>query len=141
MSSRAIYVDTSAYLTVLLHEKGYEKIQSRLAKHPLCASLVMFIEAERNVIRLARERILVQEDYLAALHRIKTDIELFLVLDLNFETAMFGQFPTVHLPRTMDLIHLRAAQFFAREMGLEGFLSKDQSQLRAAEELGLPVIR
>jgi len=140
MSKKAIYVDTSVYLTVLLGEPGCDQFLEKMAGHRLCTSVVMFIEAERNIIRLAREKILKDDEHLGVLQRVRQDVELFMVSDLTLDTAYFGQFPMVTLPKTMDLIHLRAAKFFDDEIGIEGFLSNDKNQLRAAEELGLSII-
>lgn len=135
-----VYLDTSAYLAILLDERPGEALRKRLGSAPLAASVLMFVEAERNIVRLAREGHIEEEDFVVLQDRIRGDVERFLVLDLSLETIDWGRFPTVTLPRTADLVHLRAALYFMRENKFAGFCSLDKAQLQAAREMGIPLL-
>src|SRR5688572_29218289 len=49
------YVDTSAYLCILLGEAGWESLSKELAGGEMLASVLLLLEAHRNLIRLTRE--------------------------------------------------------------------------------------
>lgn len=133
-----VYLDTSAYLGVLLHEKGGEEIRKFLADKPLCSSTLLILEAERNLVRLSREKILKPELYELAIEQLKKDREVFLLRELTVDLCLTGTFPPVRTPRSIDLAHLRTARWFLENGGLERFLTLDINQKKAAQEFGLP---
>lgn len=139
MKPRA-YVDTSSYLTVLLGEKQAMATRKRLAGHVLCSSTLLLVEAERNLVRLAREHLLTVEQFQRAMDQLKADRELFILRDVTIDLTLTGKFPLVRIPRSLDLIHLRTACWFAaEEEGLHRFETLDDAQAAAAKEMGLPV--
>ena len=52
---RRLYVDTSAYLCILLAEEGAERLSAESAGAELLSSVLLVLEARRNLIRLARD--------------------------------------------------------------------------------------
>lgn len=134
-----IYLDTSAYLGILLHEKGGEEIRKFLTDKPLCSSTLLILEAERNLIRMNREGILEADGCAVALTKLKEDAELFLLKDLSLDLCLTSLFPAVQIPRSSDLVHLRTARWFQDHGGLEAFLTLDVKQRRVAQEFGLPI--
>lgn len=139
---RLAYVDTSAYLAVLLGEAESAAVRKRLSGYSLCSSTLLLIECERNLITMARERLLSVKEFERAMARLRSDAELFVLRDLTPDLCLTGDFPAVHAPRSSDLVHLRTARWFALQPeGLARFESLDTAQMAAAEELGLPVSR
>jgi hypothetical protein len=139
MKPRA-YVDTSSYLAILLGEKEAAGARKRLAGHILCSSTLLLVEAERNLVRLAREHLLSVEQFQQAMDQLRTDRELFILRDFTIDLTLTGKFPLVRIPRSLDLIHLRTACWFAgEEEGLQRFETLDDAQAAAALEMGLPV--
>ena len=67
------YLDTSAYLAILLGERPAKGPTNILAKRRLCTSVLLLVEEERNFIRLSRERQLSTDDYHACMERLNTD--------------------------------------------------------------------
>ncbi len=134
-----IYVDTSVYLNVLLAEPGHEILLGHLRDATPCTSSLLFLEAKRSIVRLARAGSLGAEAAGVALHRVDLDIESFEVRELTLELCAKGEFPALSLPRSLDLAHLRTALWFQRESSIDAFLSLDGAQRTAAKELGLPV--
>ena len=135
-----IYLDSSAYLCVLLGEKQSEKIEKLLQGKALCSSSFLVLEVERNLVRLSREKVISEKDFSKLHARLKSDVELFLFKDLDFDLSLSGVFPAVKTPRSSDLVHLRTALWFMNQERLGGFLTLDQHQLEAAMEMKLPVI-
>lgn len=138
--SERVYLDTSVYLGILLGESSAKPFQKEISGETLCSSVLLLIEAERNLVRMSREGILKEDRYGIAQDRLKKDRELFLLRDLTTDLCLTGIFPPVRIPKTSDLIHLRTAQWFAEVGGLRLFLTLDQNQKKAALELGLPVL-
>lgn len=62
MSGARYYVDTSAYLAVLLGEEGSASLAAELRGGQLLSSSLLVLEAHRNLVRLSREGILSAED-------------------------------------------------------------------------------
>ena len=52
-----IYIDTSVYLCLLLGEKLSSQIEKSLQDQALCSCSILALEAERNLVRLSREKI------------------------------------------------------------------------------------
>jgi hypothetical protein len=136
---RRIYLDTSAYLCLILSEKGSEAIVGESTGAALMSSVLLVLEARRNLVRLAREGTLSPESYQACLERVDQDIEHFALRDLTLDLCVSSGMPVISTPRSLDLVHLRTALWFHSERKLDRFLTVDQAQALAARELGLPV--
>ena len=50
-----MYLDTSAYLCILLAEEGAEPLSEETAGAELLSSVLLVLEARRHLIRLARK--------------------------------------------------------------------------------------
>lgn len=138
---RFAYVDTSAYLAVLLGEEEASAVRKRLAGYALCSSTFLLLEAERNLVRLSREGLLTVREFERAAGRLRQDRELFVLRDLTPDLCLGGGFPAVRMPRSADLVHLRTAAWFASQpAGLARFETLDTGQAAAAMEMGLPVL-
>lgn len=137
MEENKVYLDTSAYLSVLLKENPWRTLQQHLKKSSYLTSCVLFLEAHRTLVRLSREGLLTEEDYDILLKRLHHDQDLFAIRDLTLDLCSETSFPAVSLPKTLDLIHLRTALWWKKKEGDLIFLTLDQKQRRAAEELGL----
>ncbi|MBI2377800.1 MAG: PIN domain-containing protein [Deltaproteobacteria bacterium] len=133
------YIDTSAYLAVLLGEREGAPLVTMLDGAELLTSALLALETHRNLVRLTREGALSSEQFLAALARLDDDLEQFAIRDLDLELCLDRSMPIVSTPRSLDLAHLRTALWFHRQSPLTKFVSVDRSQLRSAAELGLPV--
>lgn len=135
-----IYLDTSAYLCILLGEEQSQTLSKKIQRKELCSSSFLFLEAERNLIRLSREKVISISDSSLALQRLKSDQALFVVRDFTLELALTSEYPPLRTPRSSDLLHLRTAKWFHQNGGLEHFVTLDQNQKMAALELNLPVM-
>ena len=133
-----MYVDTSAYLCVLLAEDGWERLSDETAGAELLSSVLLVLEAKRNLIRLAREGTLKPEHYKACMDRVEADMRLFVLRDLTLELCESNTLPALATPRSLDLAHLRTALWFHADERIERFVTLDGSQQQAAKELGLP---
>lgn len=132
------YVDTSAYLAILLAETSSTALVRELAGAQLLTSSLLALEAHRNLVRLSREGSLSPRDLQAALTRLETDLEQFAVRDLSLELCRGRVMPVVSTPRTLDLAHLVTAVWFHEQQPLDRFVSLDARQNQAARELRLP---
>ena len=132
------YVDTSAWLAILLRQGDWEEIAAELEGGQLLSSVLLVIEAERNLIRHARSGEIRPIDLQDALDRLREDVDLFQLRDLTLDLCVAGAMPPVSTPRTLDLVHLRTALWFHRAAPLDRFVSLDAAQVLAARELGLP---
>lgn len=139
MPESIIYLDTSAYLNVLLKEPGHQEINKKLKSNALCSSTLLLIEAERSLVRLSRQGDLSLKNYESSMSHLRQDVEIFLLRDLTEDLCLKPQFPAVRLPRSNDLVHLRTALWFQNHYDLRTFVSCDEKQIKAAEEMGLPV--
>jgi hypothetical protein len=136
---RRLYFDTSAYLCVLLGEEGSQAIAKATTGAALLSSVLLVLETKRNLVRLTREGTLSAAEYKACLDRLDTDQSLFLLRDLTLDLCQSNVLPAVATPRSLDLAHLRTAMWFHAEDPIDRFVTKDEAQAEAAEELGLPV--
>lgn len=137
---RFVYIDTSAYLVVLLREKQATDVRKRISDYSLCSSTLLLLEAERNLVQLRREKLLGLKDFEQAWARLKRDRELLVLRDFTPDLCLTGAFPAVRTPRSSDLAHLRTAMWFAAlPDGLARFVTEDVAQAAAATEIGLPV--
>lgn len=136
---RRLYVDTSAYLCMLLAEEGWEALSKETDGAELLSSVLLVLEARRNLIRLAREGTLKPELYKACIDRVEKDTSLFVLRDLTLDLCQSSLLPAVTTPRSLDLAHLRSALWFDAGERIDRFITLDASQEEAARELGLPV--
>jgi hypothetical protein len=136
---RRLYIDTSAYLCVLLGEEGAERLSAEFDGAELLSSVLLVLEARRNLIRLARESVLQPRDYQICMDRIDQDVALFVLRDVTLDLCASNLMPAVATPRSVDLAHLRTALWFAAGEKIDRFVTLDSAQEAAARELGLPV--
>ncbi len=137
-SRRRLYLDTSAYLAILLRESGWERLSAETEGAELATSALLLVEARRTVTRLAREGRLTADQYHACLGRMDEDEDVFVIRDVTPDLCRAAPMPAVVTPRSLDLVHLRSALWFASESGLDQFVTLDATQRLAAIELGLP---
>jgi hypothetical protein len=133
------YVDTSAYLCILLGESGHEALRRELAGGELLSSVLLVLETGRSLVRLSREGLLDTADFHKCFTRLEEDIRQFLLRDLTLDLCAARTMPAVSSPRSLDLAHLRTALWFHQQAKLTRFVSLDGEQEGAARELGLPV--
>ena len=136
---RRLYLDTSAYLCILLAEEGAERLSEETAGAELLSSVLLVLEARRNLIRLAREGTLKAEQYKTCMDRVEEDTDLFVLRDLTLDLCASNLLPAIATPRSLDLGHLRTALWFHAAERIERFVTLNASQAQAAKELGLPV--
>lgn len=134
-----MYVDTSAYLCILLGEDGSERLSEETADAELLSSVLLLLEAKRNLVRLAREGALTPDRYKTCLDRVDQDMALFELRDLTRDLCDSNIVPAITTPRSLDLVHLRTALWFHASMPIARFMTMDAAQEQAAKELGLPV--
>jgi hypothetical protein len=136
--ARRLYVDTSAYLCVLLGEEGSADLVAEMRGAQLLSSVLLVLETTRNLVRLSREGALPPRDLQASLERVREDREQFLLRDLTSDLCLGTTMPIVTTPRTGDLAHLRTALWWHEQEPLDRFVTLDPPQALAARELGLP---
>jgi predicted nucleic acid-binding protein len=136
---RRLYLDTSAYLCMLLAEEGWERLSKETDGAELLSSVLLILEARRNLIRLAREGALKPELYKTCIERVQQDTGLLVLRDLTLDLCQSSLLPAVTTPRSLDLVHLRSALWFHAGERIDRFVTLDGSQEEAARELGLPV--
>jgi len=136
---RRLYLDTSAYLCVLLAEDGARRLSAETAGAELLSSVLLVLEARRNLVRLARDGTLTAVQYKACMDRVEEDTELFVLRDLTLDLCASNLLPAVATPRSLDLAHLRTALWFHATEPIDRFVTMDAAQAQAARELGLPV--
>jgi hypothetical protein len=136
---RRIYLDSSAYLCILLGEKGWERLSDETAGAERMSSVLLVLETRRTLTRLARERTVKPAQFQACVDRLDSDADSFVLRDLTADLCASNVFPAVATPRSLDLAHLRTALWFHATTPLDRFVTLDGSQQQAAKELGLPV--
>ena len=136
---RRVYLDSSAYLCILLGENGWERLSDATAGAERLSSVLLLLESRRNLTRLAREGTLNPAQFQSCVERLDSDADSFLLRDLTVELCAANVFPAVGTPRSLDLAHLRTALWFHAATPLDRFVTLDGSQQQAARELGLPV--
>ncbi len=139
MAGERYYVDTSAYLCVLLGETGWQKLAAELDGAELLSSVLLVLESERTLVHLSRAGRLTPTELQDSLDRLDRDLDHFALRDLTFELCRGRVMPIVSTPRSLDLAHLRTAAWFHQRQALTRFVSLDAPQNQAARELGLPV--
>ena len=134
-----VYLDTSAYLCVLLAQSGSDRLVRETRGAELLSSVILVLETRRNLVRLAREGRLRPEQYKVCIDRLERDAAVFVLRDLTLDLCQSNALPAVATPRSLDLVHLRTALWFQATTTLNRFITMDTSQEQAARELGLPV--
>ncbi len=137
--ARRFYVDTSAYLCILLGENGYDALRRELAGAELLSSVLLMLEARRNLVRLSRERLLTAAEFHTCTSALESDMQQFLLRNLTLDLCNCTTMPVVSTPRSLDLAHLRTALWFNDQEKLTRFVSLDEELALSASELGLPV--
>lgn len=136
---RRLYLDTSAYLCILLAEDGWERLSEDTAGAELLSSVLLVLEAKRNLVRLAREGALTPEQYKVCMDRVGDDTQVLVLRDLTLDLCASNLLPAIATPRSLDLAHIRTALWFHAAEPITRFVTMDVSQREAARELGLPV--
>ena len=136
---RRLYLDTSAYLCILLAEESSERVSEETAGAELLSSVLLVLETRRNLIRLAREGTLTAEQFKTCMDRAEADASQFVLRDLTLDLCESNILPAVATPRSLDLAHLRTALWFHNAEAIDRFVTLDELQEHAAKELGLPV--
>ena len=137
--TRRLYLDTSAYMCILLGEAGHKRLGRELAEAGLLSSTLLVLETYRNLVRLSREGLLTAADFKACTRALQEDMELFQLRDLTLDLCAARSMPVLSTPRSLDLAHLRTALWFHEQERLTRFVSLDEGQILAAAEIGLPV--
>ena len=135
---RRVYIDTSAYLSLLLDEPEAARIADATDGAACLSSVLLVLETRRNLIRFARQGTLDASKYEACLARVTADLEVFELRDLTLELCTSLAMPAVATPRSLDLAHLQTALWFHAAEPLDAFLTGDMVLAQAARELGLP---
>ena len=136
---RRLYLDTSAYLCVLLGESGGERIAAATDGAELVSSGLLVLEAKRNLVRLARSGLLTAAQFQTCSDRLEEDTERFLFRDLTLDICQSSLLPAILTPRSLDLVHLRTALWFHASDPIDRFVTTDPVQEQSARELGLPI--
>jgi PIN domain nuclease of toxin-antitoxin system len=136
---KRLYMDTSAYLCILLGETGHERLIRETTGAELLSSVVLALEAGRNLVRLSREGILTPADFQRCVSVLSDNMQQFVLRDLTLDLCNSMAMPAVSTPRSLDLAHLRTALWFHQQAKLSRFVTLDESQRMAARQLGLPV--
>ena len=134
-----IYLDTSAYLCLLLGEDGWEAIADATDGAELLSSVLLVLESRRNLIRLARDGALTAAHYKKCMQRVDEDTARFVLRDLTLDLCASNLLPAIATPRSLDLAHLRTALWFHAAGPVERFVTMDRDQRQAAQEMGLAV--
>jgi len=135
---RRLYLDTSAYLCILLGDAGAQRLADETAGAELFSSVLLVLESRRNLTRLAREAVLTPAQYDRCQARVTEDIELFILRDFTLDMCEAVPMPAVATPRSLGLAHLRTAAWFHAQTPLSKFVTLDAAQAQAARELNLP---
>jgi hypothetical protein len=134
-----VYIDTSAYLCILLAEEGSDRLCNETDGAGLLSSVLLVLETKRNLVRLAREGTLKPDQYKVCMDRLEEDKSLLVLRDLTLDLCESNVLPAIATPRSLDLAHLRTALWFHATEPIDRFVTMDDSQQEAARELGLPV--
>jgi hypothetical protein len=124
---------------MLLGEEGAARLSDETDGAELLSSVLLVLEAKRNLIRLARDGTLSASAYGSCMSRLERDVELFVLRDLTLDLCVSNQVPAVVTPRSLDLAHLRTARWFHAAEPITRFVTMDVSQAQAAKELDLPL--
>jgi len=135
---RRVYLDTSAYLSLLLDEPNAADVAGVTDGAICLSSVLLVLEARRNLVRFARQGALDPGSYETCLARIVADVQVFELRDLTLDLCASLTMPAVATPRSLDLAHLQTALWFHAEEPLDAFVTVDTALAQAAREVGLP---
>jgi hypothetical protein len=139
MARARFYVDTSAYLCLLLGEPGAARLEAELRDGDLVSSVLLVFESDRALVHLSRTGRLTAVDAQRSFDGLLHQMQDFTLRDMTIDLCVSRVIPLVSTPRSLDLIHLRTALWFHQREPLNRFVSLDAAQNQAARELGLPV--
>jgi hypothetical protein len=137
--NKRLYIDTSAYLCILLGETGHEDLRRELSGAEVASSVLLVLEASRNLVRLSRENYLSPAEFQECMSALESDMQQFLLRDFTLDLCGISAMPAVSTPRSLGLAHLSTAVWFHQQEPLTRFVSLDEAQRLSARELGLPV--
>ena len=129
MSGRAAYLDTSAFLKLVVEEPESSPLQRHLARFPERVSATL--------LRAEAVRALRRSDHTESVgpaRRLMSTMRLVRLDETLLDRA--GELEPLIL-RTLDSVHLAAALTVGADLGT--FLTYDQRLAGAAEAAGLPV--
>lgn len=122
------YLDTSAFVKLILIEKESDAFRERVATGgPLISSALLSVEGHRAAARYGPGALGRARELLAGITRLPID-------DVTLEAA--ANVPPIPL-RSLDALHLAAALSLGDD--LERFYCYDVRLAEAARDLGLPV--
>ena len=124
---------------MLLREQGSDALVRETTRAELLSSVLLILEARRNLVRLTRDGVLRVDQYKECIARVEADADFFLLSDLTLDICTSRVMPAVATPRSLDLVHLRTALSFHSIEPIDRFVTNDDSQRHAAKELGLPI--
>src|SRR5438094_10585784 len=102
-SPRRLYLDTSAYLCMLLREQGSDTLKEETTGAELLSSVLLILKAKRNIVRLTREGMLDPDQYKRCLARIEADTGLLLLSVLTMDICRSITIPSVSTLSSLDL--------------------------------------
>jgi hypothetical protein len=136
---KRLYLDTSAYLCMLLGQDGCERLSDLTEGAEILSSVLLVLESRRTLVRVARAGALTSEQYQSCVVRVEADTTRFVLRDVTLDLCTLNTLPAVATPRSLDVAHLRTALWFHASDPIDRFVTMDASQKTAAKELGLPV--
>jgi PIN domain nuclease of toxin-antitoxin system len=83
VAAERYYVDTSAYLCLLLGEAGWPRLAKELEGAQLLSSVLLALESERTLVHLSRAGRLSPTELQDALDRLDRDLDHFGLRDLH----------------------------------------------------------
>ena len=111
---------------MLLREDDSDVLVRETTGAELLSSVLLILEAKRNLVRLTREGALKPEQYKECLGRVDADAEFFLLCDLTMDICGSNVMPAVSTPRSLDLVHLRTALSFNSVEPIDRFITSDE---------------
>src|SRR5690349_12370998 len=137
---RRLYVDSSAYLAVLLGEEHSSDASGELASGAdLVSSTLLVLEVRRALVHRSRSKKLTADAFQRASERLLEDLRHFRLKALSVELCQAARHSGESTHRSLDLAHTSTALWFHAQEPLARFLSLDRDQIQPARELGLPV--
>jgi hypothetical protein len=123
---------------MLLAEEGSEHLSKETEGAELLSSVLLILEARRNLVRLAREGALKAEQYKTCIERVEQDTSLFVLRDLTLDRQS-SLLPAVTPPIARSRASPVCTLVF-QAARIDRFVTMDGSQNRQ-QRLGLPVRR
>jgi predicted nucleic acid-binding protein len=130
MRGRWVYLDSSAFVRLILVEAGSTELREYLRRRPRRASSALLLSEAMRVLRRFGTR------YAANAQLAMSEMELIRVSPRLLEMA--GRLDPPEL-RTLDAIHVASAMSLGTDLG--AVVAFDDRMLAAADANGLPVAR